>query len=733
MISSKRSNGMTRLWTLRAGARTWLILTSFLFTASHQGAVAATTPLSTGFSSKQVAVKLPCGPGCLWAFTTPDRANAHSFAPPSFEVNGHAVPADVDSMVLAGSPLHLANGAVEYDYEGKLLADPHLHLAIQFQVNDETPVIRFRYKIRSERSDTLTKNNGVDALTYFQTSLGNLPNVDEVLLSNFAELTHSFTLTENHIDERYFQDHQSAMGPILTATDGDHSFLLAYEHGSQTPDAFLQYKFSAGHQVELAAVKGNYIAGESIGPAHGYTTVWIETAAVAGSRDQLASAFRRFLLQYQSENASTRLPYIFYNTWNFQERNKWNNGKAYLDSMNQARILEEIEIAHRMGIEVFVLDTGWYGKTGDWAVSTARFPDGLKEVKATLDRYGMKLGLWFGPTSAAVSSKMVVSHPEWRMSVDGKIPEPTEVWETEKSYRMCMVSGYADAFADELIRLAREVGVVYFKWDAIGQYGCNDPHHNHGTSANTSQERSDAYGFQLVQAMSYVAEKVSAAVPGTIVDFDVTEGGRAMGLAFLAAGKYFLINNGPYLQSYDVPIDLQRENSNLFFHPGPARTWITRTPLTFDKWIPSVLFLTHYFPDDPLSSQEVNVASLILGQNGIWGDLPKVSAEGVRYIGAMLARYKQVRGDMTESDPVVSGIVSGSPEIHEKISTTTGKGAVVIFATAPGTYRYVTAHRTVADFWKGDGVTIERDAAERAIIQASFTKPGARIIFFGVR
>ena len=246
-----------------------------------------------------------------------------------------------------------------------------------------------------------------------------------------------------------------------------------------------------------------------------------------------------------------------------------------------------------------MLDTGWYEKTGDWTVSVKRFPDDLRPVKAKLDAYRMKLGLWFGPTSAAASSQVVRQHPEWRMSWNGTVGEPREIWETEKSYQMCMVSGYADAFAHELIRLAKELGVTYFKWDAIAQYGCDDPHHNHGTDSNPVGERNDSYGFQLVQYMSRVADRIAAAVPGAIVDFDVTEGGRAMGLGFLSSGKYFLINNGPYYQSYDIPIDDTKTNSNLFFYQGQARTWIARSPLTFDKWIPSVLFLTHYFPDDP--------------------------------------------------------------------------------------------------------------------------------------
>jgi alpha-galactosidase len=677
--------------------------------------------------NSQVRVSLSCGPNCLWEYG--QRGSTYQLAPPTFSIDGKLIPAAVRHFAPVGTPTHLDNGATEYLFAGELVRDSHLRLRVQFQVNDGTPVIRFRYILEADQPRTLS---GANRLTYLQTSLKQLPQAEEVTLSNFAQLTHSYTLYEQPIEDRYFQDSGTFMGPILAASDGHRSFLLAYEHGSQVPDAFLQYQLSPDRSVRLTAVKGNYVSGQRVDADHPFQTIWMETAATQGGIDQLASTYREFVLKCMTQNPATRKPYIFYNTWNFQERNKWWNSRPYLESMNEDRILKEIDVAHRMGVDVFVLDTGWYEKTGDWTVSSKRFPDGLKTVKEKLDGYGMKLGLWFGPTTAAASSRVVREHPEWRRSWNGQVADPEEVWETEKSYKMCMVSGYADTFADELIRLAKEVGVTYFKWDAIAQYGCNDPHHNHGDESNTPQERSDSYGFQLVQYMSRVADKVAAAVPGAIVDFDVTEGGRAMGLAFLSSGKYFLINNGPYYQNYDIPIDLERTNSNLFFHQGPARTWIARSPLTFDKWIPSTLFLTHYFPDDPQQWQEVDVASLILGQNGIWGDLLHVSDSGVAFIGSTLARYKQVRDDITESDPVVSGVVSASPEIHEKISAATGRGAVVIFATERGSFEYITSHRVVDEHWVSAGVTVTQDMAGRAKIEATFEKPGAKILFFGV-
>ena len=79
-------------------------------------------------------------------------------------------------------------------------------------------------------------------------------------------------------------------------------------------------------------------------------------------------------------------------------------------------MLREIDAAHEMGIDVFVLDTGWYEKTGDWSVNPERFRDGMKRLKARLDAYGMRLGLWIGPTLAAGTSLALLGasggHPD---------------------------------------------------------------------------------------------------------------------------------------------------------------------------------------------------------------------------------------------------------------------------------------------------------------------------------
>lgn len=668
----------------------------------------------------------------LWKYELVETGKSYIFQPPQFEIDGALVTAVLSQLELVRNPEKLINGVTEYIVEGSLSDMSDMSLRISFRVAENNPVVKFRYELLSSAVHKLTKSGGHDQLSYLKVSFDGFTDFKEIRFSEFNEMVHSFCLSERDIEQKHFADSIRVMGPMMMGTDGSNSFLLAYEHGSQVPDRFLEFALHPDKSVALNAVKGNYYNGYQIDKDNSYQTIWFETGAVSGNEDFLAKNYRDFVLHDMSLNSESRKPYIFYNTWNFQERNRNWYKKPYLAGMTFERMMKEIEVAHKMGIEVFVVDAGWFEKTGDWQPSMKRFPDGLKTISKTLKEKGMKLGLWFNPTVAAVSSDMLKDNRDCARTINGSEGNPWKVWETEESYGMCLVSPYRDAFADKLIRLNKELGVTYFKWDAIGQYECNDPHHFHGNENNSAQERLDSYAFEIGKSMSYVVDKLVKECPEAIVDFDITEGGRTVGLGFLSSGKYFLINNGPYFFNYDIPFDRENGQWNIFFYPGPARTWICRTPLTFDKWIPTSLFLTHYLPDDPYENQSIAVASLILGQNGIWGDLPKISKEGVDFFATTLGLYKQVRDDMTEIAMIRDGAVGGSPEVYEKINPETGRGAIVIFSSHAGTYNYISKNKVDPNLWKTDGVKVEIDQAGQAKINAEFKTAEAKIIFFGI-
>jgi alpha-galactosidase len=682
--------------------------------------------------NNQIKISLINSDECLWQYTVATTGKIYSFHAPEFEIDGKIVSAKLSSVAMIGTPQKLINGTNEYIAEGNFSEIPDITLRITFRIPEDNPIVKFRYELLSKSSYNLTKTNGHDNINYMKLSFSGLPEVKEVRFSEFNEMVHSFCLSERIVEQNSFTDSLHLMGPMMVGSDGSNSILVAYEHGSQVPDKFLEFCLSPDNTVSLKAFKGNYYDGFRLDTGSTFQSIWFEAGAVAGDIEKLAGNYRQFILHFMSLNSESRKPYIFYNTWNFQERNRHWYKKPYLADMTLERMMKEIDVAHRMGIEVFVVDAGWFEKTGDWSPSLKRFPDGMKSVSKKLKDNGMKLGLWFNPTVAAVSSNMLKNHRDCVLTKDGDEGKPYPIWETEESYGMCLVSRYRDAFADELIRLTKELGVTYFKWDAIGQYECNDPRHFHGNSHNTPQERLESYAFEIGRSMSYVVDKLTKECPEAIVDFDITEGGRSVGLGFLSSGKYFLINNGPYFFNYDIPFDRENGQWNIFFYPGAARTWICRTPLTFDKWIPTSLFLTHYLPDDPYENQSMAVGSLILGQNGIWGDLPGISQEGVEFFNKSLGYYKQVRDDMTETAMIRDGAVGGSPEVYEKINTETGKGAVVIFSSHAGSYSYITKMRPEKKTWKTEGVDLSFDGEGHAVINTKFSKAEAKIIFFGV-
>ena len=268
----------------------------------------------------------------------------------------------------------------------------------------------------------------------------------------------------------------------------------------------------------------------------------------------------------------------------------------------------------------------------------------------------------------------------------------------------------------------------YFKWDAVDMYGCEDPNHWHGDLSNAPDELRGCYAFEVGRNMSRIVDKLCKAHPDVIVDVDITEGHRYFGLGFLSSGKFFSMNNGPYYENYDIHV-AEDVWTNIFVQPGPARTWIMRRNLSYDKWIPSVLMMAHYLPDDPQSSQLLNLASLILGQNGIWGDLLSVSEEGIDLFARVLGVYKRLRDTITEAYPHVTGQPGQAFEAHEKLCEADGQGVVVLFANQAGAYEYrlhgrAGAHETVF----GDAA-VDRSGG-RVKLLSCFKAPGAVIVFF---
>jgi alpha-galactosidase len=265
----------------------------------------------------------------------------------------------------------LRNGGSEFTFKGQVNGLDNVSLMMKLRTYPGSKILRFQYAFADKRQNyCMTKSDGHDAISYLSVACPQETQIREIRLSEYNDMIHATHLTGYDVSPSAFETDGSVMGPILTMTGRRHSFLIAYEHGSQYPDRFFGYSFLPNHSIELRAQKGNYMDGDKL---DGFKTVWFEISAVAGDENMLSDEYRKFVLDDLSESGASRLPYLYYNTWGRQERVKWSGG-SYLQSMNLETILSEIDRAHELGMDYYVIDTGWFEKTGDWRVSTTRFP-----------------------------------------------------------------------------------------------------------------------------------------------------------------------------------------------------------------------------------------------------------------------------------------------------------------------------------------------------------------------
>ena len=104
-----------------------------------------------------------------------------------------------------------------------------------------------------------------------------------------------------------------------------------------------------------------------------------------------------------------------------------NNWEATYFNFNQSSLLRIAKEASKAGVELFVLDDGWFGARnddhaglGDWVVNTKKLPDGLKGLAEKINGLGMKFGLWVEPEMVNEDSDLFRAHPEWTVRVPGR-------------------------------------------------------------------------------------------------------------------------------------------------------------------------------------------------------------------------------------------------------------------------------------------------------------------------
>jgi alpha-galactosidase len=189
----------------------------------------------------------------------------------------------------------------------------------------------------------------------------------------------------------------------------------------------------------------------------------LETPSFYGgfSRDGYGGA-SRMLHRFEREvivpnGLQSRLRPVLYNSWEATTFNVTEAGQEAL-----------ADKAAPLGIELFVIDDGWFGARnndhaglGDWVVNPQKFPNGLKPLIDHVNKLGMDFGLWVEPEMVNPESDLYRAHPDWVINFPGR---PRSELRNQLILNLARDDVKEHIF-NVLDKLASEHNIRYFKWD----------------------------------------------------------------------------------------------------------------------------------------------------------------------------------------------------------------------------------------------------------------------------
>lgn len=145
-----------------------------------------------------------------------------------------------------------------------------------------------------------------------------------------------------------------------------------------------------------------------------------------------------------------------------------NNWEATYFDFNMDKLLEIARQAKKVGVDMLVMDDGWFGKRenefsslGDWTVNLKKLPEGVKGLSDRLKEIDMKLGIWFEPEMISPDSDLYREHPDWALSIPGR--EPTQARnQLVLDMTRADVRDYVYKCISEIVK---EADISYIKWD----------------------------------------------------------------------------------------------------------------------------------------------------------------------------------------------------------------------------------------------------------------------------
>ena len=199
--------------------------------------------------------------------------------------------------------------------------------------------------------------------------------------------------------------------------------------------------------------------------------------------------------------------------------NNWEG--TYFDFTGD-KLVSIAEEAAKLGVELFVMDDGWFGKRdsdnsglGDWYPNEEKLGCTLKELGERIEALGMKFGIWFEPECISEDSDLYRAHPDWAVQIPGRKPNLS---------RNQLILDFSredvqEYIIERLSAILDSAPISYVKWD-FNRSICDK------FSANLSAGRQGEMAHRFVLGLYRVLEELLERYPHLLLEGCSGGGGR---------------------------------------------------------------------------------------------------------------------------------------------------------------------------------------------------------------
>ncbi len=199
-----------------------------------------------------------------------------------------------------------------------------------------------------------------------------------------------------------------------------------------------------------------------------------------------------------------------------------NNWEATYFDFTEDKLVSIAEAARKDGVELFVLDDGWFGARtnenaglGDWTANPDRLPGGITRLAERVEQLGMKFGLWFEPEMVNRDSDLYRAHPDWIIQTPGRRTSLGRNQYVLDFSRREVV----DHIYGMMAKILSEAKVSYIKWDMNRSI-------TEAFSASLPPDRQGEMLHRYILGVYDLYERLNTAFPHVLFESCASGGGR---------------------------------------------------------------------------------------------------------------------------------------------------------------------------------------------------------------